>query len=320
MACKGDNSSIMGQFVTKTIHDMDLEALSYFGQVIESGSFSAAARELGVPRQRVHRRVTALERDLDIRLLDRTTRKMRLTAAGRKIQSHAIRVLQEGREAKASLRSMHDNPSGTLRVTTTPLFGELVLSSAIQEFLAAWPDTKVEAVFSMTPEPILERDFDLAIRFGPLEDSSYMAKPLGQAQLIWVASPSYLSEKPRPTSLDDLENHDLLAFNSNPGREREWSWLRTSSGKRLHPRLSCSLEKVTLDACLHGLGIAQVPYVMCRELIEQGGLVEVMQDLRPPAFPFHAVYSGRVQGNPTLHAFLETVEAHLRLTEWSPKS
>jgi len=296
---------------------MDLEALSYFGQVIESGSFSAAARDLDIPRQRVHRRVTSLERDLGLRLLDRTTRKMRLTAAGRRIQSHAMRVLHEGRAAKVALRSMHENPSGTLRVTTTPLFGELVLSAAIQEFLAAWPDTKVEAVFSMTAEPILERDFDLAIRFGPLQDSSYLAKPLGEAQLIWVASPAYLKESPAPQELDDLAKHDLLTFNANPGHEQEWSLLRNSNGKRLQPRLSSSLERVALDACLQGLGLAQVPYVLCWKLIAAGELVEVMPKLRLPALPFHAVYAGRLQGNPTLSAFLEAVEAHLGNTKWS---
>ncbi|PCJ55703.1 MAG: hypothetical protein COA70_01095 [Planctomycetota bacterium] len=295
---------------------MDLEALSYFGQILESGSFSAAARVLGIPRQRVHRRVTALERDLGVRLLDRSTRKMRLTDAGRRMEPHATRVLEEGRAARASLRGVKEHPSGTLRVTTTPLFAELVLSHAIQEFLSAWPEVRVEAVFSMDAEPLLERDFDLAIRFGPLEDSSLMAKPLGHAQLIWVASPSYLQGSVMPKSLDDLVDHHLLAFNSRPGREREWSWLRTASGKRLQPRLSCSLERVAMDACLEGLGLAQLPYVLCQVPIADGNLIEVMPDLRSPALPFHAVYSGRIQGNPTLNAFLETVEAHLSKTQW----
>ena len=120
-----------------------------------------------------------------------------------------------------------------------------------------------------------------------------------------------------PSKLDHLADHNLLTFNANPGREREWSWLRTSDGKRLKPRLSSSLESVTLDACLQGLGLAQLPYVLCWELMASGELVEVMPDQRVSAAPFHAVYSGRLQGNPTLSAFLETVEAHLRNTKWS---
>jgi len=295
---------------------MDLEALSYFAQILESGSFSAAARALGIPRQRVHRRVTALERDLGVRLLDRSTRSLRLTAAGRRMKSHAIRVLEEGRAARASLRGVKEHPSGTLRVTTTPLFGELVLSHVMEEFLGAWPEVRMEAILSMEAEPLLERDLDLAIRFGPLEDSSLLAKPLGNAQLIWVASPEYLKQRSIPIELDELEAHDLLAFNSSPGREEEWSWLRTSSGKRLQPRLSCSLETVTLQACLQSIGIAKLPYVLCSEPIAAGRLVEVLQEHRSPLLPFHAVYAGRLRHNPTLDAFLETVEAHLWKTQW----
>lgn len=203
-------------------------------------------------------------------------------------------------------------------MTTTPLFGELVLAPAIQEFLAAWPETRIEALLSMAPEPLLERDLDLAIRFGPLADSSLIAKGLGKAQLVWCAQAQYLEERGTPQTMDDLHHHDLLAFSSRPGNEQDWSWLRTSTGQRLAPRLSCSLETVTFDACYAGLGIAQLPYIVCQEALESGNLVEVLAQHRPPPGPFHAVYAGRIQGNPTLEAFLETVAAHLRSKPWCP--
>lgn len=170
----------------------------------------------------------------------------------------------------------------------------------------------------MPPEPLLERDLDLAIRFGPLEDSSLIAKELGQAQLVWSASPQYLDRRGTPTSIDELAEHDLLAFSSRPGNEQDWSWLRTGTGTPLIPRLSCSLEMVTFDVCRAGLGIAQLPYIVCQQALADGTLVEVLPEHRPPPGPFHAVYAGRIQGNPTLSAFLETVAARLRLKPWCP--
>ena len=299
---------------------MDLVALSYLGQILESGSFSAAARALGLPRQRVHRRVSALERDLDVRLLDRSTRSLRLTSAGQRLRGHALRLLEEGRAARASLRGVSEHPSGTLRVTTTPLFGELVLAPAIEEFLGAWPETRIEALLSMAPEPLLERDLDLAIRFGPLADSNLIAKELGQAQLVWCASPDYLQAHGVPIHTDALVDHDLLAFSSRPGDEQDWSWLRSGSGPKLIPRLSCSLETVTLDVCLGGLGIAQLPYIVCRQALQEGKLIEVLAEFRPPPGSFHAVYAGRIRGNPTLESFLETVAAFLRRNPWCPSA
>lgn len=296
---------------------MDLEALSYFGQVLRSGSFSAAARELGIPRQRVHRRVSALERDLGVRLLDRTTRSVRPTTAGRQMRSHALRILEEGHAARAVLRGVKEHPSGTLRITTTPIFGEMVLGPVIEEFLKAWPETRIEALFTMEPEPLLERDLDLAIRFGPLQDSSLIAKPLGMAQLRWVASPKYLEEHGVPMDLDALLEHEVLTFNRRPGHEPAWSWLPKTTVAALRSRFSCTLETVVLQACLQDLGIALIANALSRPHVEDGTLVEVLEDFRSPEGEFHAVYSGRLSGNPTLQAFLETLQAHLRVSPWT---
>jgi len=295
---------------------MDLEALSYFGQVLQSGSFSAAARSLGIPRQRVHRRVSTLEKNLGVRLLDRSTRSLRATDAGHRLFSHALRILEEGQAARASLRGVKDYPSGTLRITSTPIFGEMVLGPVVAEFLHAWPETRIEALFTMEPEPLLERDLDLAIRFGKLEDSSLMAKPLGVAQLQWVAHPNYLAARGVPADLDDLQNHDVLTFNRRPGQEPAWSWLSKTSTAALQSRFSCTLETVILQACLKGLGIALMAKALARPHLADGTLIEVLEDYRSPKGEFHAVYSGRLSGNPTLEAFLETLEAHLKDSPW----
>jgi len=296
---------------------MDLEGLSYFGQVLRSGSFSAAARELSIPRQRVHRRVANLEKELGVRLLDRTTRSLRPTAAGRRMYSHALRILEEGQAARASLRGVKEHPSGTLRVTTTPIFGEMVLGPVIEEFLKAWPETRIEALFTMEPEPLLERDLDLAIRFGKLQDSSLIAKPLGIAQLRWVTSPDYLKERGAPKDLDDLADHDVLTFNRRPGQAPAWTWLPKTTRAALQSRFSCTLETVILQAALHGLGIALMANALARPHLADGTLVEVLEEYRSPPGEFHAVYSGRLSGNPTLQAFLETLEAHLRVSPWT---
>jgi DNA-binding transcriptional LysR family regulator len=295
---------------------MDLESLSYFGQVLQSGSFSAAARTLGIPRQRVHRRVSNLEKELGIRLLDRTTRSLRPTEAGRRLFSHAVRILEEGQAARVALRGVKDYPSGTLRITSTPIFGELVLGPVIEEFLQAWPETRIEALFTMEPEPLLERDLDLAIRFGKLEDSSLMAKPLGVAQLQWVAHPDYLDERGIPQNLDDLQEHDVLTFNRRPGQEPAWSWQTETTTAALQSRFSCTLETVILQACLKGLGVALMANALARPHLADGTLVEVLEDCRAPQGEFHAVYSGRLSANPTLQTFLDTLEAHLQDSPW----
>ncbi len=297
---------------------MDLDALAAFAQVVESGGFSSAARALGQSRQRVHRRIVALEKQIGVRLLDRTTRSVRATATGHQLLAHALRVRDHGRAAHAALRTATERPSGTLRVTATPMIGELVLDPVIAQFLERWPLTRVEVILSMGLEPLLERDLDLALRFGTLADSSLFARRLGSAQGVTCASPEYLARAGRPDRPEELASHSLLTFSARPGQTFRWPIGDGQPPLTVRPRLCSTGERHVVNACLAGVGVARLPYVLAYRHLETGKLIELLPGWRMPPTPMHAVYASRIEGNATLEAFLTSISRRIGALRWCP--
>ena len=195
------------------------------------------------------------------------------------------------------------------------MVGELVLEPVTQEFLSAWPLTRLEVILSMEFEAMLERDLDLALRFGALPDSGLFARRLATVQAVICASPVYIERCGEPTRPEELGGHDVLAFATRPGETDRWMF-GDDAPQMLRPRLSSTGERTVLNVCVAGLGIAQLPYVLVEPHLRDGTLVEVLHRWRPEPMPFHAVYPGRIDGNATLEAFLQAVTAQVQRLSW----
>src|SRR5262245_51584410 len=218
---------------------MDLNQMLVFARVVQAGSFSAAAAALKMPKSTVSRKVSELEERLDARLLQRTTRKLSLTDVGRTYYDYAARVAGEIEDAERAVSSLQDTPRGLLRVTAPLNIG--YLAPILSDYLARYPEVRVELFATGRRVDLVEERFDVGIRAGALSDSTLIARSLGSSKWFLVATPGYLEKRGRPRSPEDLKKHPCLLFGTGP----DSASLRLEKGDRsmqvsLSPRLLVS--------------------------------------------------------------------------------
>ncbi|MCA9711565.1 MAG: LysR family transcriptional regulator [Myxococcales bacterium] len=298
---------------------IEVSDLLTFTEVVACGGFSAAARSRRTTRQAVHREVKRLEESLGVRLLERTTRRVRPTEAGLRLLEHAQRIRTELRAASEAVRSVGARPTGTLRVAAPAFFGEQVLEPVIVAFLQRYPETRVEAIYRLEREDFMRAELDLAIRMGPLPDSSLPVRRLGQVRMVCCAAPSYLeaTEAPLRTPLD-LVRHSTLHY-GDVKRDAAVTWRFEGPADAravvVTPRLASTSLRVIRRACVDGLGITHLPALAVAELEREGAVVRVLPQALGPSSPVHALMPSRA-GNPALRAFLALLVEHLRGATW----
>src|SRR5690349_11996049 len=200
---------------------MDLNEIVVFAKVVETGSFTAAAEALGLPKSTVSRKVAQLEERLDARLLQRTTRKLSLTEIGRAYYERCQRIVADIAAAETLVGELQSAPRGLLRITAPVDFGELYLGDIVAEFLATTPEITIEAVIVDRILDLVDERVDLALRFGPLPDSTLVARRLCAMKLVPCASPAYLAHAPPLDQPDQLADHHVIAFVPST-RMRSW--------------------------------------------------------------------------------------------------
>lgn len=255
---------------------MDLNRITAFVRVVEAGSFTAAANALGVRKSSVSRNVAALESDLGIRLLQRTTRRLSLTDAGRSYYDRARDALAGLEDARRALSLLGAEPRGLVRITApVDLAGDL--AAATTAFLRAHPAVRVETVLTARHVELVKEGFDLAVRAGPLADSSLLARKLGESELGLFASPAYLDATGRPRRLADLARHECVLYRSGSGGAK---WRLT--GPRGEEEVSVNGRVETDEFAfvramlLAGFGIALVPVTMMSSHLERGEIERVL--------------------------------------------
>jgi DNA-binding transcriptional LysR family regulator len=288
---------------------LDLNAIEVFVRVAEQGSFVAAARALSMPTSTVSRRVAELEASVGIRLLHRTTRRVRLTEAGTGFYARCARVVADAREAVHELGAHHDEPKGRLRVSTPPLFAQLVLGEVAGAALHRWPQLELEIVASEQRVSLLEEGFDIAIRVGALEDSSLTARKIGAARRIVCASPAYVAEHGSPASPSDLAHHHCILV--RPGG----MWNFVGAGGRVQAPVTGRLVLNDIlgarRAALAGVGLAYLPAVACSDDLPSGRLVELMPTwTRRAAAAIWALHAGGRLVLPKVRAFVDLLVTH----------
>jgi DNA-binding transcriptional LysR family regulator len=282
-----------------------LEAMSALLAAVEAGSLSGASRELGMPLATVSRKVSELEARLRTRLLNRTSRRLILTEAGRSYVAACRRILEDIGEAERAATGEYSAPKGELIVTAPIVFGRLHVLPVMLEFLKAYPEIDVRLTLADRVINLQEDRVDVAIRIGELPDSSLVATRVGSIGRVVCGSPRYLAERGTPSTPGGLSKHDCVTFNGLtspevwifPGRKRNLS-------VAVHSRLIVNTAEAAIDAAIAGLGITRVLSYQVADAARAGALVLILREFEPPAVPVSLVFPSQGLLPVKLRAFL----------------
>ncbi len=290
---------------------MELAALRAFVKVVQTGSFTRAAEALDTQKAHLSRVITLLEKDLGVRLLERTTRSLSLTEIGRELFERAVGILASVEDAERAVQKAQGEPRGVLKLTCGVEFGMLAVSGWVRDYLERHPQVRVDADFTGRLVDIVHEGFDLAIRVGPLADSTLTARKLGELGYGLYAAPGYLARRTAPAQPADLASHVTLAF-SGGSHQATWAFWRGQQAERVavQPRLKANNVFAVRDAAVAGLGIAQLPMLFAGAAVRAGQLRAVLTDWSLPTVPVHALFASARYLTPKVRAFIDlAVEA-----------
>jgi DNA-binding transcriptional LysR family regulator len=281
----------------------DIEA---FIEVSERASFSEAARRLNRSPTAVTRAVADLEARLGVRLLNRTTRAVSLTDIGHRFLGGVRRVLADLAEVEQAAAGQGAAPRGELAITAPILFGRLHVLPVVTAFMAQNAEVTARMMLLDRPVDLVEEGLDVAIRIGPLPDSSAIATRLGALRRVMVASPDYLKRRGVPANLADLAAHDIVMF----GGIGRWEFREGTA--RVTPRLSATTAEAAIDAAATGTGITRVLSYQAVDAVRQGRVVQVLAALGSEETPVHLLYPAGAHPPPKLRAFIDFAVPRLR--------
>lgn len=284
---------------------MDLRHLAAFVKVVQTGSFTRAAELLDTQKAQLSRTVAALERELGVRLLERSTRSVRTTEIGRAVFERASGILEAGEELVDFTRQLRAEPQGRLRLTCPEEFGHAVASGWVASFMARHPKVMIEADYTSRLIDLVHEGFDLAIRVGRLEASRLAARPLGALQYGLFAAPAYLRRRGAPAHPGELGEHALLMFVTASQRS-QWTLQRGDERHMVSgPAALRSTSSFLLrDAALAGLGIARLPLIVLRPQ-ERALLRPVLAEWHLPPTPVQAVFPSNRLLAPNVRSFID---------------
>ena len=284
---------------------MILDDAAVFVRVVQAGSFSAAARQLGLPTSTVSTRVSRMERRLGATLLQRTTRRLRLTEIGELYFRHASVGLAHVLEAEAAVSASRGEPSGRLRATVPADFGDAILAELIVGVRHAHPGIDVELVLTDRLLDLVAEGIDVALRVGALPDSSLVARQVGIACWAAFASPAYLRLAPPLAKPQDLGRHRCLQF--TPLGTEAWTLSRRTDSVKVPMARAVVVNdvRVVRTMAIAGEGVALLPTYQCRAEVEQGVLVRIVPEWQARADPVHLVHPRQQFVSPKLRAFVD---------------
>ena len=285
--------------------ELDLNDARLFCRVVDRGSFSAAAKSMGLPVSSVSRKVARLEEQLGNRLLHRTTRKLSLTDAGQTYHDIASSALEQLDAAAAALSGLRSEPSGRIRFTTVPGLAHYAWE-LVEAFLERYPKVSIEIDLTERTVDLIEGGFDLALRAGQLPDSSLVSRRLEIHQFAMYASPKYLDARGRPQSIEDLAQHECIIRGLSL-RGAHWKLMqgRKHRDQPVSGRLAITHLETVTRACLKGHGIALLPEGLSNKAVEEGQLERVLPEVRGPTAGMYLVYPSRRQLSPSVRAFMD---------------
>lgn len=284
-----------------------LTDIAVFVQVVESGSFTAAARRLELSKSVVSKYVTRLENRLGARLLNRTTRRLSLTEIGQTFYQRSRRGLEAIDEAEAEVSRLQSEPRGTLRINAPMSFGVLHIAPALPEFLKRYPELQVDVNLDDRKVDVVAGGFDVSVRIADLPDSSLIARRLGPCRHVLVASPGYLERHGEPRTPEDLQAHNVLTYQYQTSR-LEWTFRRPGSSPVSIP-VSGSIQmnnSLALQAALlNGAGIARIPTFVAGQGLQEGTLRAVLRNYETLQVSIYVLFAERQHLAPKVRAFVD---------------
>ncbi len=289
-------------------HDLDsLTDIAVFVEVVDAGSFTAAAGRLSLSKAVVSKYVTRLENRLGARLLNRTTRRLSLTEAGRLLYERSRGALEEIDDASAAVSRLNQAPRGTLRINAPMSFGVLHVAPAMPAFLERYPELALDVEFDDRKVDVVAGGFDVSVRIAQLPDASLIARRLGPCRHAVVASPAYLDRRGRPRTPAELAVHDVLTYRYQHSA-REWHFTAAdgrATSVVVDGRVRMNNSLALREALLAGAGIARMPTFAVGEDIRAGRLVRLLAGYDAVEVSIYAVYAERRHLAPKVRAFID---------------
>jgi DNA-binding transcriptional LysR family regulator len=274
----------------------DLQSLMIFTQVIESGSFSKAAQRLGIANSSVSKRIQALETNLGVRLIQRSTRSLRLTEEGQLLFERCARIKEQIEDISLEASRYKAAPRGTVKLFVPPLLAHTRLAPHLPDFLSRYPEVSIELELTERQSDLKEAGFDLSIRTGELKDSSMIGQRLCTVNAVLCASPNYLDRHGRPSRPADLQRHNYLAWRGPDGRP--YSQLIFKKGSKSYKtkiagNLASTDAMALKESAIYGAGITLLPDIAIDREIESGLLEAILPKYRCYQYPLYMVYHRR---------------------------
>ncbi|NIF59116.1 LysR family transcriptional regulator [Enterobacter sp. Ap-916] len=299
---------------TKSHSDLDLGSLRVFVAIVESGSFVAGGKALGLTRSAAGKAIARLEAQLETRLFHRTTRSVALTRDGYGFYERCAQILQDSEEAEASVRQNFSSPGGVLRLSVPETWGKVVLLPFLKHFMAAYPRLDIEVNFTDRVVDLVAEGFDLSLRLGDLpKDSQLIARTVQRIRPHLFASPDYLASSGIPGSPEDLRLHQRLIYGLSP-QTTNWTLFTASNESVLvegHSRIRFDSGEAICAAAVAGLGIAFLPAFLVARDVAEGTLVPVLSELGGTPLTVNVVYPNRKHLAAKVRLFIDSLVKHM---------
>ena len=287
------------------MNNVELELMGLFATVVEQGSFTGAAELLGMPKSSVSQKISRLESQLGVRLLQRTTRRLSLTPQGEVYVEQCRALLALARSANLAMARLRAAPAGRVRITAPEATGTLLLGRILAEFRALYPEVVLELTLCDEQLDLVGEGYDLALRAAPLKDSSLICRRIGQVPRHLVAAPAYLAAHGTPQQLSELGRYACLVHTSLP------VWPLQEGGWR--PQGACLSNSLLAlrELAINEGGIALLPHHVCEGGLASGRLQKVLPELAVPPNPFYLIYPSREHLAPALRSLMDFVAERL---------
>ncbi|MDB5983665.1 MAG: LysR family transcriptional regulator [Pseudomonas sp.] len=290
-------------------HLTDLNNMYLFAKVVDHGGFTSAAKALGLQTSKLSRRVAALEAELGVRLLNRNSRRISLTDAGRLFHQHCVALVEEARAAKTAIDQTRASPQGVVRISCPLGVLQMGARAILSQYLVDNPSVRIMLDATNRRVDVIEEGLDIALRVRllPLDDSELTLLPLLTSYRILVASPGLLAQHATPTQLDDLALVPTLAM-ANTNDKYQWHFLAPNPVVFTHhPRLATDDLETLREAALSGIGVAQLPLSLVQNDLTQGRLVQILPDYPSPSGSLHAIFPSRRGMVPAVRGVLDAL-------------
>lgn len=293
-----------------------MDGIEVFVKVIQTGSFTGAAKLLNMPVTTVSGKIREVERRLGTTLIHRTTRKLSITEAGKTYFKHCLVALNEVNLAESALKDSQSEPEGLLRITAPPDLGHSVLPPLVKKYLARFPKTKVELILTNRFVDLVGESVDLALRGGPMKDSSLIAKKFKDTEGSLWASSQYLSKRGVPKNVSDLDKFDFLGFKVIGNKIKLTDGKKTAT-VQINPRIVVDDMEAVKGFVLAGDGIGIMPSIICEAEIKGGKIIQVLPDWKIDIGPsakvvLSFVYPPHRFVPPKVKAFIELATGSLK--------